>query len=67
MKDRKAAYGLGKGSVSSKGIGDRRFGREGLQVTECCVDAQSTPQCRVGEMVRNVTVGLVTFALYVAT
>jgi len=41
VKDRKAAHGLGKGSVSSKATGKRRFGREGLQVTECCVDVQS--------------------------
>ena len=41
MKDRKAAHGLGEGSVSNKGTGECRFGREGLQVTECCVDVQS--------------------------
>lgn len=66
MKDRKAAHGVGKGSVSSKGTGERRFEREGLQVPECCVVSNHTPQCRVGGMVRNVTVRLVTFVLYAA-
>lgn len=41
MKDRKAAHGLRRGSFSSKGTGECRFGREGLQVTECCVDVRS--------------------------
>jgi hypothetical protein len=41
VKDRKVADGLGKSSVSSKGTGECRFGREGLLVTECCVDVKS--------------------------
>jgi len=41
VKDRKAAHGLGKGSVSSKRTGECRFGTEVLQVPEYCVDDQS--------------------------
>jgi len=63
VKDRKAAHGLGKGSVSNKGPGERRFGREGLQVTECCVDVQSytsVQSWRDGSE-RDATVGNVRF------